>query len=1711
MARTRNAATAQVGRLFASKAWRVAMSAALVLGLAPGLTAANAKKAYAAAGEVNVEQVSEDQFAAKGYGWGSNFTSVEPEIGSSFKAVSDVTQYMDSGVWSDDASDDTVIAHKGDPGFQAAVSSSASNDSRYQLRFKGGSYVDETDGIVHKIDAVVTLTGWDYLEPNCPICNEPGWVCNSDDHTWEFPEVANYGTFQPGVYVNENYDRKADGPFRNFNFYTVGLSSLNVSVQYYYADTSTLAPVKGHMTCIDLDVAQTFGFGGSVNHAEIAEGNSFLTAQGTVVTSPDHAQGPVTGEYGNIDGPGDPSYRYGLVGAYFNKIDGVDLDGNKVVNPSDPVKLMFGASWQGIGSTCQSFFAMTDEFVTAAPPNDPNLGKLDVKKTADKIDGVSVGDEVTYTVDTPVHNRGVDCRYGWTYTDFEIVDVLPAEMRYVEGSGYLTDAAGNKIEGAGEVVYEGDGDAGKTENTVKFEFTRDYLSNAMAMQGEHYKFVFKAVLTEYPANGALSVTNSSYDLVNATGKYPSNTVTTDLLKPEWKVDKQADKYEYEVGDVITYTATFTQTVKNAQCRESVLSDNLPEGMKLVPGSVKATGIKNLPEPEVNGNMWSYTLDKFNYGDTVTVTYQAVAEQSGNGVEQVNIAAAHANNTMDGNDPAEIWTNTAQLDITKDADYYEHYVGASDQDPGAVLYTVVVKNTKAGTIAKNVVVTDDSLPEGLKVGRGNDGSLMVDVKGVPATVAYPVGKEDTAHKQTETRDVAYKTEPCGTGFKTTIDYLPADTPVTITYKCYPEQSIAGWEVVNTATVTADNAADEEDDAKVWVNQPGLKVDKQASMKEYNVGDFVTYHLKVTNTTPGTLARNVVISDLMDVKGVELQRDSIKVYDSKGEDITDSCTLHYNHNEPTFLIETNRNLVNDSGKYTQWDKGEIEKTGDNPLGTSGETEFTVDYTVAITSADLAGTTLENHALAASDEPNTKTTDDELIYVKGAKMTVDKSSDKQTYQEGETGTYTVKATQIREHADAKNVAIEDALDADDAQYGSIVEGSVVVKDMKGKTVNAEVTYVKDDAGKVTGFKAQTKETLSDGDWLTATYKVSMEAATDSLHNVAQASADNAVGGNDDNEVEIAAEKADATLVKAVDKSQAKVRDKVAYAIVGKIAKADAKDVVISNKSTPEGIDVDFNSFSVDVNGKNIDFAVTHEGNGWSIPVGDLKLGDVVTVSFEAQIQDTALAGKRIVNNAYLTAGNIDGERMAQAIVAVDDADENTPTLTKTSDVQTTEVGGKIAYTVKVENGGKSLRNAVVTDDTLPEGMSIDYGTFTVKVNGAKIDANLVNKSKNAFTVALGKLSANDEVVISYTATVESEKLAGTEIENTATLTSTDLKEPVSDDNVVTVPAKDVDATLSKDVDKAEAGEGDTLVYTIEANAGTSGLESAVLTDLGLPEDVSIDYSTIVAKVNGKAVSAEADQTDDGFTLSLGDLAKDAKATVSFKATVGKGFAGKKIVNTAKLESPSLDKPLTDKATTVVTSEKPTPAPDPKADHPITLKKAVDENNATTGDTVTWTVTATVGDDAVKNAVVKDTLPMNCTLDTSTFAVKVAGNKVEVTPQLGDGNFTLALGDLAAGAVVEVSYQTKLGDVPTSGSWKNTASISADGIDPIEASASVAPPSDNGQGGADNPMKGVDKTGDVLMGWVSSNWPLLLAALAACIAACALVPRIARTDGEE
>lgn len=1486
---------ARVGSRFG----RLALALLLAVGTVPACAIALPGVASAASGSAAIEYISEDAFTPEGFNWSINFTGVS--VAKGFTRESNIAQFYPRGY------DDLITP--GDSGFAARIGRQTQKGS-FALRYTGATYKGD------KVDAVVTLADWNYVEPIMSN-GKTGWN--------EYYERDSYDTFQPGVFVNEGYQRTGS-LVENFNFYTVGLTDLVVTVEFFYAGTNDPYEIKGHATCIDLDVGQKFGFGGATTLAQVVAENDFLSIDNDkrLVASPNYPCGGVEDVNGAISAdPTDPLYKLGLVGAYF------DTTGSR---RGTPCELTFVTSWTGVDSTAQSFFAMTNEFLTVPNPKDDitDIGKLKVRKTADKTEGASLGDVVTYTIDVPVHERGVSCRNGYSYTDFEIVDVLPGEMRYVEGSGYLTDAEGLRIEGAGEVVYEGHGNAASTENTVKFEFSRDYLSRSMRMQGEHYRFVFKAVLTEYPADGALSVFNSAYARVNNTGSYPSNTVETKLVVPKWNVDKTADAYEYEVGDVITFTSAFSQTEKNAQCRETVLSDNLPEGMQLIPETISARGIKNLPDPSINENRWSYSLDKFNYGDTLTVTYQAIALQAGNGVEQVNLSAAHANNCMDENDPAEIWTNTAKLDVQKSVDYYEHYVGASDVDTGVVEYTIVVENTKEGTVANNVRISDASLPQGLKIGRTNAGDLMLDVQGVPSAIAYPIAGSDRAHEETEQRDVTCEVAPDGPGFSAVINHLPAQVPVTFTYRCYPEDSVAGWEIENTATVTADNALPEDDKAIIWVNQPSLSVEKSASLSSYTVGDFVTYHIKVTNETPGTLGRNLVISDLLRTEGVELQRDSIKVWDSNGNDITDSCTINLNRNKPTFIVETNRDLVNSSNTRTLWSFGEKEAPGANPVGAPGENAVYVDYTVAIADAALAGKTVDNTALAVVDEPNTKTTDDESVAVKGAKLRLGKSSDKATYEVGDTACYELLVTQTREDATAHNVVVSDSFE--DARLASIDRDSIRVTDSEGDEVTPEgIAFEEDENGCAFGFSLETGLDLADEETITISYRASMNEESDQVRNRAQTSADDAAGDSALHDVAVTGKRAAATIEKEASTDTAHVGDVVTYTVTASITEGTARDVVVSDRSLPDGVRLDRNSIIVTANGRTVDDATLRiSENGFAVDLGALAQNDRIVATFTATIEDEALAGTTVVNNAVLSSPDLEDDLMARAVVAVESSPgkpEATADIAKTAALESASEGNAIPYSISIDVGEASLSEAYLEDGGIPDGVSIDYETFVLTVNDEAVPASFTDKGARSFTLELGDVPAKSRIHVEYEATVEDASLAGSKVENTARLHSQSLADsPFAKAEVVLAdkPPVKTDAVVIKTVDREKAALGDTLSFEIKAQAVGGEVADVRISDTKMPDGAPIDFESIAVSIDGARIDAPIESDGNAFAVEIGTLAKGSTATVSFCASIeDEALAGTKFSNRATLSSPSLDDERIAHAVVTIAGEKDAVAP--------------------------------------------------------------------------------------------------------------------------------------------------------------------------------------------
>lgn len=776
-------------------------------------------------------EVAEDEFEPIGYEASLDFDDIQ--IIEGFEEVPDLGVYFDHR-YSDEENpslDDLYIQVKDHPGLAFAIDGSTKKGSA-SLRYTGGMYKGEA------FDAVLTLEDWTYMEPDC------GWENYA-------PFYDGHEVFQPGVYLSTHWKSLSDGPegYQNFNFYTMGLSNLDVSVQFVRAGTDEPIEVKGHATCIDLDTIQAFEFGGAITGGRIAAGNDalYLENDGTRVAS--------KLVFLSTDGWKHPEeYKKGLVETFY------DTTGD---NLGKPAEFRFHSGWNkhemdsGHNPDPQSFFALTPDFLTVPNPEENPDGQTEVVKTADKTEGVKPGDEVEYAIDFRAHEQGVDCRVGYRYSALEIVDTLPAEMSYIDGTAYLTDKSGTPLENAGAITVEKapvegdaespdaskpDGSAGTEDaeqpdqthagarasapaddteapaddgaseggsdadepdaddaaaagDVVRFTFDKEFLAN-MPMKGEHYRLVFKAKLDRYPADGSLSVVNSSYALINSNGKTPSNDVETKLAKPGLSIEKSSDKHAYEAGETGLYTLTVSQTEEGMTAENVVVKDLLDNGDagSIVEGSVKAA--KGDDEPEVVEP--AYLRDDEDrivgfefvsgmdlaYGETMTLTYEVAMEKPGATI--ANTATAWADNVdeVEADNKVEIAAEDAEVPAKPDKQdepvvTLEKSVD-KDEVPVGESAAYLVRATVEDAGVTDVVISDNSLPEGMPI---DAESIEVLVDDEPDETLEPTVEDN--------------------GFSVAIDELPEGSMIEIAYTARVEdEALAGTDVVNTVLLTAD---------------------------------------------------------------------------------------------------------------------------------------------------------------------------------------------------------------------------------------------------------------------------------------------------------------------------------------------------------------------------------------------------------------------------------------------------------------------------------------------------------------------------------------------------------------------------------------------------------------------------------------------------------------------------------------------------------------------------------------------------------------------------------------------------------------------------------------------------------------------------------------------------------------------------------------------
>ncbi|MBQ9069145.1 MAG: DUF11 domain-containing protein, partial [Eggerthellaceae bacterium] len=618
-----------------------------------------------------------------------------------------------------------------------------------------------------------------------------------------------------------------------------------------------------------------------------------------------------------------------------------------------------------------------------------NNAVLKVDKQADAFE-YGVGDTVSYTVVLRNTAEGTIAR-DVKIEDATLPPYLKLDPKSVKVTG-LPDPVSYPVDGSG--VH-------KAENRTN--------KHTLATSGNG----FVVSIPYLPAGAPVTVTYTATALEAGNGKETVNTVKATCanpLDPKTKTEasdgiwvnavkldvlKRADAFEYRTGDTVTYLLTLTNNgPAGTIARDVVLTDDLPDRVAFDQGSVHVEGVAAKVAYPVDGkgqhreeeragsyvlteagNGFTLRIPYLPSGQTATVTYTATATRDSNGLETFNSATAQPANPLPGSESATskdgVWTNEAVLALSKEVETYEYQVGSE------VRYAVRYRNIAPGTVARDVVMEDVSLPSGMRLQPES-----IAVEGVPETVAY-LADGDGLHSE-EQRDNPYKVEVDGNAFAVSHPYLPAGADVTVSYTAVPTEEVNGDEIVNTAKVEASNMLDgigAEDSAVVWVNTPRLLVTKHAleTRVAYKQGDVVTYRIQVDNEAAGTFARNVGIDDLFQVEGMQLLRSSVVVFDAEGSLVDPGAyQVAQRMSDANWSVPTTLNLVSTAGNHGVWEEGARHESEQlNPLGESKQERVFVEFQASVTAAELDGREVTNVAGAWADNAE-KAFDEEAILV-------------------------------------------------------------------------------------------------------------------------------------------------------------------------------------------------------------------------------------------------------------------------------------------------------------------------------------------------------------------------------------------------------------------------------------------------------------------------------------------------------------------------------------------------------------------------------------------------------------------------------------------------------------------------------------------------------------------------------------------------------------
>ena len=650
----------------------------------------------------------------------------------------------------------------------------------------------------------------------------------------------------------------------------------------------------------------------------------------------------------------------------------------------------------------------------------------------------------------------------------------------------------------------------------------------------------------------------------------------------------------------------------------------------------------------------------------------------------------------------------------------------------------------------------------------------------------------------------------------------------------------------------------------------------------------------------------------------------------------------------------------------------------------------------------------------------TENHHIYVECNPMptlSLQKATDKESYNYKDVIKYTVTLKQTRENAIAYNVFLRDS---------DLTEGVKINMDslkVNGLDEN-QYTLQKN----VDDFELTIDE-LNHNQTLTVTFNATVDdknLVNKNIENHVYATADHFNEQVHDSVVNKIL-KPELSIEKATDREKYNAYDEIQYDITVSqtVEGAKAFNVNISD-IFPQGVDVDLDSFIID--GVDDDgYTLTKDKEGFNLVINELSNDDIV-VSYLGHIADPTLAGKTITNTARATSETNTKEVTSSVI---NEIYKPQLVISKTSDKDYYNVEDEATFTIALAQSVQNAiaYNVVLTDTDISNGVNIDWKSL--QISGLEDDKYAIEKFKDrsGFELRIKELHSDDVVNITYTACINDNSLAGSEVTNSVNVTCDNNTDIIK--ATVTKPVLKPELSIEKISDGTDYNVGDELEFVLKINQTKENAiaNHVVVKDFDLSKGVQLDLNTITVEgIAEDLYTINKDKDKNTFTIEINALAHNQEVVVKVKGKVVEPqLAGQTISNSASVTSSNNNKVVTDKVTADI--YKPV----------LDIQKTSNKEVYNYKDIVSYKIDLkqTVDGARANDVLVKDVLPEGLELDINSFIFDGIDKKDVKIEKTEDG-FSLKITSLKD--KMSVTYQAKITKPTLAGKTiKNIASVTS------------------------------------------------------------------------